>query len=231
VRDEHATISAVMSVRDGERYLEQAIRSMLAQSRPVDEIIVVDDGSRDGTIRELERFGDAIRVLRQSPRGIAAGLNRGIAASRGDLLAFLDADDLWTTDAVARRLARLDRDDRPDGVYGRVEQFLDPDLDPQRFRFDPFPSVAPLLQALLIRRAAVDLVGPLDESFRTASNVDWLARAQEVGINLIAIPDMVGQRRIHGTNMGIQLGHSKRDDLLHVVRAHYRRGRDGSGSA
>ena len=82
----------VVPVRDGERYLEAALRSLLDQTRPPDELIVVDDGSRDGSASLAEALG--ARVLRRPPLGAAAARNAGVRATSADLLAFLDADDL-----------------------------------------------------------------------------------------------------------------------------------------
>jgi glycosyltransferase involved in cell wall biosynthesis len=224
-------VSVLMTARDRERYIGSAIDSILQQSQTPYEVVVVDDGSRDGTLRELERFGDAIRVLRQPPRGNAAGLNRAIAASSGHLLAFLDSDDLWTDHSLACRLDRLAEDDQPDGVYGRIEQFVSPELDPRRFRFDPSPPPTPLFDALLIGRSVADALGPLDEGLSTASNIDWLARGRAAGVRLVAIDALVARRRIHGTNMGLMLGDATRDDLLRLVRAHRHRMRGGSSPA
>jgi glycosyltransferase involved in cell wall biosynthesis len=221
-------VSVVMTARDRERYVGAATESILRQSPAPYEVIVVDDGSRDGTLRELAQFGDAIRVLGQPPRGHAAGLNRGLAATRGDLIAFLDSDDLWTDRSLGSRMERLALEDQPDGVYGRIEQFVSPELEARSFRFDPFPPPTPLLQALLIRRSVADAVGPFDESLSTASNIEWLARAQAAGIRLVAIDALVGRRRIHRTNLGLDLTSTKRDDLLRVVREHRRRMRGGS---
>ena len=87
-----------MPVRDGERYLEAALRSLLDQTRPPDELVVVDDGSRDGSAALAEALG--VRVLRRPALGVAAARNAGVAATSADLVGFLDADDL----AEPRRL-------------------------------------------------------------------------------------------------------------------------------
>ncbi|HUO84574.1 MAG TPA: glycosyltransferase [Thermoanaerobaculia bacterium] len=88
-------ISVVIPVRDRAATLERAIESVLTQTVPPGEVIVVDDGSEDGSAAVAEGFGPPVRVLRQPPTGVYAARNRGIEASRGELIAFLDSDDVW----------------------------------------------------------------------------------------------------------------------------------------
>lgn len=99
-------ISVVIPTFNRAASLGQAIDSVLAQSRPADEIIVVDDGSSDGTAALLAGYGSALRVIRQDNRGVSAARNAGVAAACGDWVAFLDSDDLW----YPQRLAVLARD-------------------------------------------------------------------------------------------------------------------------
>ncbi|MBU3702662.1 MAG: glycosyltransferase family 2 protein, partial [Acidimicrobiia bacterium] len=213
--------------RNGERHVAEAIASVLGQSGPPVEIVVVDDGSTDDTAGVLARFGDAVRVVHQPARGAAAGLNRGVAMTMGDVIAFLDADDLWTPDALARRLARLDRPDIPDGVFGRTTQFVSPELSEDEIRllrFGTGPASVPLLGALVVRREVVERVGPFDESLPSAEGVDWVTRARDAGVNLVAIDDVVLCRRLHAANTGRTLPRETTlGALRRVVHAHHRR--------
>ncbi len=216
-------VSVVMPVRDGERYIGEALESILTQTPSPQEIVVVDDGSTDGTRRVLESFGAAIRVLSQPPTGQAAATNVGVAETSGELLAFLDADDIWTAGSLASRLARLAESDAPDGVFGRLEQFVSPDIpvpNRLRFRFDPDPPAVALPSSLLLRRSAFERVGPFDELLMTGANLDWQSRARSAGVHFVAIPDVVYRRRIHDKNVGITRRGDARRDLLTIVRAH-----------
>ena len=89
------TISVIIPTYNYARFLAEAIDSALGQSYAPLEIIVVDDGSTDATSEVLAAYGDRIRVLRQKNQGVAMARNAGIAAARGDYLAFLDSDDAW----------------------------------------------------------------------------------------------------------------------------------------
>ncbi len=87
------TVSLVIPAYNAEAYLREALDSAFAQTRPPDEVIVVDDGSGDRTPEIAASYGDRVRLLRQPNRGEAAARNTGVRVARGDLIAFLDADD------------------------------------------------------------------------------------------------------------------------------------------
>jgi glycosyltransferase involved in cell wall biosynthesis len=92
------TVSAVIPTFNRLRYIRRAIESVLAQTVPVDEVLVVDDGSTDGTADNLEaEYGAQIRVVRQANTGVSGARRRGIQEARGEWIAFLDSDDVWTT--------------------------------------------------------------------------------------------------------------------------------------
>jgi glycosyltransferase involved in cell wall biosynthesis len=213
------TVSVVMAVRNGERYLAEAIDSVLAE--PVDQLVVVDDGSTDTTCSILSSYGDRIDVLRQPPSGQAAALNEGLRCATGTILGFQDADDLWVPDRQGRLLDALR--DGVDLVIGAVQQFASPDLDPAavaRLRIDVRARTAPLLPCMLVRRAAFDLVGAFDPELQSAHNIDWTSRARSVPLRVATIGDVVLQRRIHEGNHGRLRSTENRHDLTRVMRAH-----------
>jgi glycosyltransferase involved in cell wall biosynthesis len=102
------TVSVIIPAWNRARELRNAIDSALAQTAPPAEIVVVDDGSTDNTPEVLASYGDAIRVVRQDNLGVAAARNAGIAIARGELLAFLDSDDVWLPRKLELQLARFD---------------------------------------------------------------------------------------------------------------------------
>src|SRR5581483_306102 len=102
-------ISVVMAAFNAERYVAAAIESILAQTRKADEIIVIDDGSTDRTFEVLTRYEDNITLLRQDNTGPAIALNRAISAASGDMLAFLDADDLWAEEKLSLQAHNLEK--------------------------------------------------------------------------------------------------------------------------
>ena len=113
-------VSVVIPAHQAERYVAEAIESVLAQT-PL-EVIVVDDGSVDGTRAAVERFGEAVRYVFQERAGAGAARNRGARLARGEYLAFLDSDDMVTPDGYARLLATLERSGS-DFATGNIHRF------------------------------------------------------------------------------------------------------------
>jgi glycosyltransferase involved in cell wall biosynthesis len=97
------SVSAIIPAHNAERFIAEAVTSVLEQTRPPDECIVVDDGSTDGTIEALEPFGRSVRLVRQPQAGVSAARNAGMRAATGDRFAFLDADDVWLPPKLERQ--------------------------------------------------------------------------------------------------------------------------------
>lgn len=213
-------ISIVIPCHDGERYVGDTIRSVLAQGI-VTEIIVVDDGSSDGTPAAVQSFGDAVRYLRIPHGGAAVARNRGVEFATGDVIAFLDADDLWTEHALSRLLEALDRDPSAGMAIGRMEQFVSPELseaERQGFRFSPEPVAARMCGTVLVRRDAFERIGGFSPRLASGEFIDWVLRAEHLGVRSVAIPDVVLRRRLHRSNHGIKR-RDARQDYLTVVKA------------
>jgi len=118
-----AQVSAVIPVHNCERYIEDAIKSVLAQTYPVHEIVVVDDGSTDGTRQVLEPYMGKIRYFHQPQRGVAAARNTGITNASGEFIAFLDADDLWLPEKLQLQMDYLQRHPECGLVYSDMKTF------------------------------------------------------------------------------------------------------------
>src|SRR5947209_3181201 len=101
------TVSAVIPVYNGQRFVADAINSVLDQSHPVLECLVIDDGSTDATSPVVEAFGARVVYVRQENAGVSVARNRGAELARGDLVAFLDHDDVWLRDKLARQVTAI----------------------------------------------------------------------------------------------------------------------------
>jgi glycosyltransferase involved in cell wall biosynthesis len=223
-----ADVSVIIAVRDGARYLAEALTSVTGQSTPAAEIIVVDDGSTDGSGDVAARSAPSARILTQAPSGYAVAVNRGVAEASSPLLAFLDADDRWDADALTCRLRRLAEDDAPDLVVGATRNFLSPDLteaEAGAIRVHTRTFRAEVLPAAVVRRDAFHRVGMLDEGLRTGAALDWISRARLAGTTVAHVDDVVLHRRVHASNLGRSEQAARNADLLHIVRAHHARHR------
>ncbi len=231
---EHALrISAIIPVYNGAAYLGMAIDSILAQTLPPEEIIVVDDGSTDGSAGVAAAYGAAVRYHSQPNAGIGAARNEGVALATGDLLAFLDADDLWMPDKLALQVAVLRADAAIDLVFGAMQEFCDASLDEvQRARLrrqmdDPAPGY--FAGSMLVRRAAFDRVGLFAPDLRVGEFLDWYQRAKWMGLKVVMLPDLVLRRRIHAANT-TRTQEDTAAEYLRVVRAGVVRKRQVAGS-
>jgi glycosyltransferase involved in cell wall biosynthesis len=225
-----ADVSVIIAVRDGARYLPEALASVAGQSTPAREVIVVDDGSTDGSGRVAARSEPAVRVVTRPPTGYAAAVNHGVSVATSPLLAFLDADDRWDVDALACRLDRLGGDDAPDVVVGSTRNFLSPDLtdaEAAGIRFHERTFHAEVLTAALVRAEVVRRVGMLDETLRTGAAIDWVSRARLAGVTFAHVDHVVLHRRVHAANLGRSQQAARNADLLQIVRAHHARHRPG----
>jgi glycosyltransferase involved in cell wall biosynthesis len=197
------SIGVVIPARDAGRYIAETIESVLAQSAPAAQILVVDDGSSDDTARIAAGFGDRVRVEQQPPTGPAAARNRGLAMISADLVALLDADDIWPSDSLEVRVAALEADPSVDLCFGHMIQFASPELPPQeqrRVHVDPRPQAALSSSAMLARRTVFDRVGPLPDR-RAGDFLEWLIGARSAGVRWLMLGDVVLRRRLHLHNL------------------------------
>ena len=194
-------ISVIIPVYNGERYLGEAIESVLGQTyRPI-EIIVVDDGSTDESAYVAQQF--PVRYYFQQHSGPGAARNLGVEHSRGEFVAFLDADDLWVPEKLAWQLAAFAARPELDAVFGRVEQFRSPDTDSGAplARFMDMPLNGLHVGTLLVRREAFMRVGWFATNWHVGEFIDWYARAEETGLKSVVLPQIVMRRRLHNDNL------------------------------
>jgi GT2 family glycosyltransferase len=120
-----ASVSVLVPAYNAERWIGEALDSILGQTVPAAEVIVIDDGSIDGTPGVVRGFGARVQYVRQENAGAAAARNRGLALARGDYIAFLDADDLWLPEKLEKQLALLERQPELKWVYSDAYFFVD----------------------------------------------------------------------------------------------------------
>lgn len=200
-----SSVSVVIPVRDGEQYLGEAIGSILGGTVRPDQVVVVDDGSRDGSAALAAAFGPPVTCISQQPLGLPAAVNRGVAACRGELVGFLDADDLWPETKLELQQRMLDGDPALDAVFGRIAEFVSPELSREQraaVRVQGEPVRARLRGAMLARRTLLDRVGRFDEDIPVGDFIDWYARAEDAGVRAVLTDEVALHRRVHLSNMG-----------------------------
>jgi glycosyltransferase involved in cell wall biosynthesis len=214
--------SVTIPAHNAEPFLREAIESVLQQSMPL-ELIIVNDGSTDATASIIASYGDRVRGIHQEQRGLGAARNRGLQASRGDWIAFLDADDRWTSDKLRRQGAVLAARGEIDLVFGHCVEFTTSDGDARWVaRAQPFPAYSAC--AMLARRACVDLIGGFSENDKVGEFMDWYSRARDNGAASVMLEAVVFHRRVHEFNM-TRIAKDRRSQYLDVVAAHLRRKR------
>ena len=192
-------ISVIIPAYNVDGFIAEAFYSIAAQTRPVQEILMIDDGSTDNTsawLRGVARKDERIRVLTSDRLGPGGARNVGLKAAAQPIIAFLDADDAWPPYKIERQLERLSAADRPDLVSGLIQRF-------RQFEFVTSGPGTPTdtmvhanLGACLFRRQVFDVVGPFDESLSHCEDVDLMFRIREARLKLAIMGEVMLYYRI-----------------------------------
>lgn len=196
-------VSVIIPVYNGARHLAEAIQSVLDQSCPPSQVIVVDDGSTDCTPDVIAQFQPRIHSIRQANGGSAAARNCGVQHAAAEWLAFLDGDDLWVPDKLSLQLAAAAAQPDREAVLGRVENFISPELDAvEQAKLAYSAAVTGSFHAgtLLIRRTAFHRVGWFDTRWRQSEFIEWWDRALAAQLRFTVLPELLLRRRLHAHN-------------------------------
>ena len=200
-------VTAAIPVRDGEAYLAEAIESVLSQSRPCDQVIVVDNGSSDRSAEIARGFGPPVEVVSEPRAGIGIARNAAVGAARGDFISFLDADDLWAPAKTELQLTAFVARPQLSLVFGQVRQFASEELgaaERAAIRLPAEPQPGAHVGAMLARREAIEAVGPWPEDIALSDGLTFLLGARELGLEQAMLPEVVMLRRVHGANNSIR---------------------------
>ena len=212
------TVSCVIPVWNGEPFLADAIESVLRQSYPPLELIVVDDGSTDGTSEVIGTFAGRVRTVRQVNSGHGAARNAGLQLAHGDFIAFLDADDLWHPGKLERQAAAFAEQSDLGLCFSWLRNFSG---EPPAWNVEDRDTSVPGYSSVtaMVRRAVFDQVGIFDPSLRHGGDRDFFMRAAERGIGKRLLDDVLVHRRLHDTNRSRQLSDSSRAEYLRILKA------------
>lgn len=224
------TVSVVIPTRNRAHYLQECLGSVFAQTYTQYEILVVDDGSTDGTqslLAPLEAQG-AIRYFRREPAGVSAARNFGVQQSRGQYIAFLDSDDLFEPSKLQKQVSLFEANPHLGFVHCWFTKFNETGelgvRDTSVFRGQVYPSmltewsVLMAMPCLLVRRDVFLEVGGFDEHMRWAEDLDlWRRIARHYPLDLV--PESLVRVRVHAASTSFDKTHSSQGFVHYMEKA------------
>jgi len=215
------TVSVVIPTFNRADLILEALSSIQAQTRPVNEVIIIDDGSTDDTQRVVAGFTGRVTYIRQTNAGQAAARNHGMSVAKSDYIAFLDSDDLWAHDRIERQFEALDQFPSLDLVFGREAKFSSQKnfeecairdrlvlsrlesarcIVPEPFALLLRENFVPTSTALF-RRSCLSAVGFMDPAAQPSEDYDFWLRFALKGYQFGFVDKILGHRRMHEGNL------------------------------
>jgi len=228
-------VSCVIPAFNAEAHLGEAIDSVLAQSHRVLEVVVVDDGSTDGTAQVAQSGGELVIYVQQANAGPSSARNRGVELARGELVAFLDADDRWLEGKLARQVALLSARPELDGCLTHGRLFWDGDgaiaAEESAWPADRRIDTGGLIGSTLVaRRGLFARSGLFDAALPHSGLAEWFARARERGAAMETIAEVLIERRMHANNFSRRRA-ARDDEYFRLLKQSLDRRRAGPSSA
>ena len=219
------SVSVILPVKNGAQYLEESLRSVLAQDHKPYEIIVLDNESTDETESIARQFAaDGVRFIENHPPlSIAGSFNLGIQLACGELLAFTSHDDIWVSHKLRKQAECLVAQPQLDYCIALVRTFLDSIIKapPPGFPSELLGAAVPgyLPEALVARRRAFERVGYFDSSF-LQEDTEWYVRARDAGLKMTVVEEVLVHKRLHAnsTTYSVVRAHQWRQDMLRIVK-------------
>lgn len=216
-------ISCIIPTYNSERYLREALESIRGQTYQQLEIIIADDGSTDGTANVVAAYGQQIRFLRQPTAGPPATRNLGLREAQGEFVAFLDADDLWHPEKLARQMARFQARPDLDLCVSYMQNFWIPELLEEASRLKDHRRGQPMpgyyTGTLLARRTLFETVGLFNTTLWHGDATDWFLRAAEGDAVIELLPAVLTHHRIHTANLSRRMATASQDEYVRIVKA------------
>ncbi|MGE5042400.1 MAG: glycosyltransferase family 2 protein [Candidatus Levyibacteriota bacterium] len=228
-------VSIIIPTHNRSQFLMDVLESVSNQTKKPFEVIVVDDGSTDNTREAMLNSGYRAHYIQQENSGPAAARNRGIAAARGNILAFLDDDDLLLPHALELAVRRLEnRASFQVGiVFGLIMRIKNVKRVKDKIVYEEIPPVWPerMIGSAIIRKEVFNRVGLFDESLTLGQDIDWYMRAREKHIRFSFLNEITYLYRMHNNNRTNNKHESRKFMLKVLKKSLSRRERAGSGIA
>lgn len=214
-------VSVIIPVYNCDRYLAEAIESVLNQTYQPIETIIVNDGSTDRSAEIAQKFSASVRYYYQPQSGAGAARNYGTDVAQGNFFAFLDADDFWVQDKLIRQMQVLENEPEIDMVFGHIQQFHSPELDEtvkNKIHCPPGLMAGYHPGTMLVKRETFERIGKFETHLQMGEFISWYSLATDLGIRAKMLPELLMWRRLHETNLGIRQRES-RTDYVRLIKA------------
>ena len=221
-----ALVSVIVPVYNGERFLDEALRSILDQTYPSVEIIVVDDGSVDQSAEIIQAYKN-IQYIYQANQGVTVARNTGVSVAQGEFIAFLDQDDRWTPHKLTEQIGYLQDHSEVGFVLSHARMFLENGAGVPTWLKADYVSedhVGFIPGTFTVRKQIFKEIGGFDANLQIASDIDWFSRAIDAGVKLYVLPEVLLHKRVHTANLSFQ-EEAIRGELLKLFRASIQRKR------
>ncbi len=196
-------ISVIIPVFNGEKFIAEAIQSVREQNYKPLEIIVIDDGSTDNTMDVVKSLGGEVVIFSQPNKGVAAARNAGLERATGDLITFIDADDVWLQNKLHQQTSILNNNPEIEIVIGflLILEFNNREEVTNEQITTGKSAMVFQLGSALIRKSVFDKIGRFDTEFGMAEDSDWFFRVMEADIKVQIMEDIVQLYRQHNNNI------------------------------
>jgi len=222
-------VTCIIPAYNSARYIADALDSVLGQTRPPAEIIVVDDGSADDTVAAVTAYGPRVSCIVQETAGPAATRNTGIGAATRELIAFLDADDRWHPEKLERQFEYMRANPDLDVCVTQAQNFWDEELaeEAERLRDHPRAGAIPgyVSGGMLAHQRAFDRVGRFNPELWFGDSADWFMRAKSLGVSVHCLDEVLLYHRMHANNITRRLADRSKAEWLRILRGNIASGR------
>lgn len=217
------SISVVITSYNYGHFLKSTIESILNQTRPAREVIVIDDGSTDDSAKVAQSFGQRVKFVAQKNQGVCVARNNGAKMAGGDIIAFMDSDDIWRPEKLAKQAAAFEKDTEV-GLVSCGIRFFNPQNETiveytqgkngwcaRDILLYKEPVLNTTASAIAVRREIFEQTGGFDENraLFSAEDREFCYRAAQIS-KLVFIPDVLVDYRIHGNNGHLNIGRMER---------------------
>lgn len=218
-------VSVIIATKNRAAFLPEAIESVLHQEYQHLELIVIDGGSTDNTEEVVQRYKN-VNFIIQHNGSIAEAWNLGISVAKGELISFIDSDDIWSLLKLRIQVEYLLKHPEIQYVISKIKYFLQSGCSiPKHFRKSLLEGeyTGYLPQCLLARKRLFKSIGLFDTKYRIGNDTDWFVRAKDLSVPMAIIPEVMLHKRLHGSNVSVENISTNNRELLDLLRNSIRR--------